>query len=86
MSEYAGATAAPEFLERDRKAAREQRRARDIQRHEEDLRRAYLETPGADEAGWEKEKGAILAADRADRAVKNKAAARRSQATLYRSF
>jgi hypothetical protein len=65
---------------------REDARQRDAQCHERELRRAYLATPGADEAGWEREKAAILAADRKERTVKGRDAARRAQGQLYRVF
>jgi hypothetical protein len=50
------------------------------------MRRAYLASPGADEAGWEREKAGILAEDRKAQAVKNKDAARVAQGRLYRAF
>jgi hypothetical protein len=65
---------------------REDRKAQVAERHERELKRAYMATPGADEAGWEREKAGILAEDRKARAVKNKDAARRAQGRLYRSF
>jgi hypothetical protein len=65
---------------------REDRRAAEAERHERELRRAYLASPGADEAGWEREKAGILATERAERAVKNEDAARAAQGRMYRDF
>jgi hypothetical protein len=62
------------------------RRAAEATRHELELRRAFLDTPGATPEQWEQEKAAILATDRAERAVKGKDAARRSQCVLYRTL
>jgi hypothetical protein len=65
---------------------RDDRREAEATRHETELRRAFLAAPGATPEQWEREKPAILAKDRAERAVKNKDAARRAQGRLYRSF
>ncbi len=70
------------LTEQARAEARDAERAR----HERELRRAYLDTPGATEDDWAKQRDEILATDRAAQAVKNKDAARRAQGRLYRSF
>jgi sigma54-dependent transcription regulator len=65
---------------------REDRRAAEATRHETELRRAYLACPGADEAGWARERSAILAEDRKERALQAKDAARRAQSVIYKEF
>lgn len=70
-----------------RRLEQEDRRIEVAERQEREVKRAYLSAnPGADEALWEREKTALLAADRAARAKRQEAAARESQSRLYRSF
>jgi hypothetical protein len=64
----------------------EDRRQREAERHERELRRAFMATPGATPEQWEKEKTTILATDRAEQSAKNKDAARQAQGRLYRNF
>jgi hypothetical protein len=65
---------------------REDRRQREAERHERELKRAYLATPGATEDDWKREKAGILATERAEQAVRTKDAARRAQGRMYRNF
>jgi hypothetical protein len=65
---------------------REDRRQEAAARRENDLRRAYLGTPGATPEQWANEKATILAKDREDQAIKNRDAASRAQASLYSKF
>ena len=79
--------ASQEVLERERKEHRERQREAAVARHEQELRRSYLlGTPGATEESWQREKDAILAKDRADRATSGRAQARAAQAAMYRTF
>ena len=64
----------------------EARRAKRAAQHEAELRSAYLSVPGADEAGWEREKSTILAADREAAALGRQDAARAAAARFYRDF
>jgi len=63
----------------------EERRQREAERHERELRSAYLAQPGATEADWTKEKASILAEDRAARTVRQRNEAREQIARQYRS-
>jgi hypothetical protein len=76
----------PEEEREMREAAREDAKAAEAERHENELRRAYLGQPGATEAGWAQEKSAILEKDRAERTLANREAARRAQSALYVDF
>ncbi len=63
----------------------EERRQREAERHERELRSAFMAQPGATESDWTKEKGRILAEDRTARTVKQRDTAREQMARSYRS-
>lgn len=64
----------------------EDQRKRESERYERDVRRAYMTTPGADEAGWQRDRAEVLAESRKADTLRQREEARRSQAALYRSF
>ena len=63
----------------------EDQRKREAERHERDVKRIYLNQPGATESGWATEKASILAKDRAERTVRERNAAQAEIARQYRS-
>jgi hypothetical protein len=65
---------------------REDRRAAEAERHETELRRAFMSQPDASEESWEKERAGLLAADRLERTAKARESARAAQSRMYRSF
>lgn len=64
----------------------EDQRKRESERYERDVQRAYMATPGADEAGWKRDRAEVLAESRKADTLRQREEARRSQAALYRSF
>lgn len=62
----------------------EDQRKREAERHERDVRRIYMNQPGATESGWATEKAGILAKDRQERTVQERNAAREQMARSYR--
>lgn len=71
-----------EIQERDRQDALR----READRHEGEIRRAYMSQPGADEAGWQRDRADVLSESRKQATLRQHEEARRSQAALYRSF
>ncbi len=55
---------------------RADRREREVQRHERELKLAFMSQPGATASSWEKERAGLLAADRVERTRKAQESAR----------
>lgn len=62
----------------------EDRRQREADRHEGEIRRIFMAQPGATEAEWSRQKADILAKDRAAQAVKQRDQAREQLTRSYR--
>lgn len=60
------------------------RRDAEAKHHEAEVKRIYMNQPGATELGWATEKGRILTEDRAAQTVKQRDTAREQMAHSYR--
>ena len=74
----------PEEMADIRRRDLEERRQREAERHEAEVKRAYLAQPGSDEAGWQRDRTALLAETRKQDAIKQRDAARDQITLSYR--